>query len=419
MSDSTRNKIPQKPYADFPLSPRRDGRWSKKIKGTVYTFKGSAEEALEEYKRVCDDLHAGRKPRPKTDGLTIFDLCTKFLDAKQLQLQSGEIQILTWNDYKKTCKRVIAFFGQGRVAADLVPEDFEGFRKEMSKTRKLVALGNEIRRTRVLFKYGYDAGLLSVPVKFGPMFKQPSAKALKRIRALKRIDGENKEFTADEIKKLLKYATPQMQAMILLGVNCGFGNNDCARLSFSAVDLESGWVSFPRPKTGALRRCPLWKETLKAIKEALSKRRKPKNPEHANLVFITAALGTFAKDTTDNPISKEFAKLADDCGLKRKGRGFYSLRHTFRTVAGGAKDLEATRLIMGHDENAIEDSYIENIGDDRLLDVAKHVHSWLFGKTSPKSQKSQTSTSKAVTSRKKQSTSTEESGERFQLRIVG
>jgi len=420
MANSTDKQIPQKPYRDYPLSPRRDGRWSKKINGVVYTFTGSAQEALDEYNRVRDDLHAGRKPRPKIDGITVFELCTKFLAAKQQQQQAGEIKFLTFKDYKSTCKRIVGYFGQSRVAVDLGPEDFEGLRAEFSKTRKLVALGNQIRNTRAVFKYGFEARLLSAPVQFGPMFKQPTAKALKRHRAQKRIEGTNKDFTAADIRKLLKYAKPQARAMILLGVNCGFGNTDCAKLTLPAVDLEAGWIAFPRSKTGAIRRCPLWPETVKAVKAAIAERKTPRDRAHAELVFITAHFGSFEKEHGCQSISHSFSDLADDCGLKRDGRGFYTLRHVFRTVAGGAKDVEASRLIMGHDENAVEDSYIEHIEDDRLLAVSNHVRNWLFGETADNVGTSKTSANNKSSRTKRESTAQNAvEGERFQLRIVG
>lgn len=38
--------------------------------------------------------------------------------------------------------------------------------------------------------------------------------------------------------------------MILLAVNCGFGNEDCGTLPLSALDLKGGWVAHARPKTG-------------------------------------------------------------------------------------------------------------------------------------------------------------------------
>ena len=38
--------------------------------------------------------------------------------------------------------------------------------------------------------------------------------------------------------------------MILLGLNCGFGNADCGGLPTKALDLQAGWVTFARGKTG-------------------------------------------------------------------------------------------------------------------------------------------------------------------------
>ena len=61
-----------------------------------------------------------------------------------------------------------------------------------------------------------------------------------------------------------------MKPMILLGINCGFGNADCATLPIRALDLEEGWINFPRPKTGLDRRCPLWPETIKSLQEWLA-----------------------------------------------------------------------------------------------------------------------------------------------------
>jgi hypothetical protein len=92
--------------------------------------------------------------------------------------------------------------------------------------------------------------------------------------------------------------------------NCGFGNHDVGGLPLAAVDLDRGWVRFPRPKTGIDRRCPLWPETVKALREWLAKRPKPKNPDDAGLVFIRKRRGTWVKDVSDHPLSKELTKFA-------------------------------------------------------------------------------------------------------------
>src|SRR5271168_1811197 len=121
MSDSIRKARsrkaagrPKKPYPDFPLSPHASGAWQKKIRGKIHYFgrwgkrvsgklvrvEGDGwEQALEEYKAVADDLHAGRTPRVKSDGLTVADLCNRFLTTKQSQREGGEISVRMFDEY--------------------------------------------------------------------------------------------------------------------------------------------------------------------------------------------------------------------------------------------------------------------------------------------------------------------------------
>src|SRR4051795_2922695 len=124
MSDSTRKRRlrkgsdrPKKPYPDFPLSPHASGAWQKKIRGKIHYFGKWAKrvngklvriegdgwkEALECYKAVADDLHAGRTPRVKGDGLTVADLCNRFLTSKLRQREAGEISIRMFDEYQAT-----------------------------------------------------------------------------------------------------------------------------------------------------------------------------------------------------------------------------------------------------------------------------------------------------------------------------
>jgi integrase len=172
--------------------------------------------------------------------------------------------------------------------------------------------------------------------------------------------------------------------MILLGANCGFGNNDVGRLPLSALDLDGGWVNYPRPKTGIERRCPLWPETVATIREALAKRPAAKNEADAALVFITKYGTSWAKETCDNPVSKETAKLLAEVKLARKGVNFYSLRHTFETIGGEAKDQVAVDAIMGHADASMSAAYRERISDERLKAVTDFVRAWLFPPTKAK-----------------------------------
>ncbi|HJZ57425.1 MAG TPA: tyrosine-type recombinase/integrase, partial [Gemmataceae bacterium] len=175
---------------------------------------------------------------------------------------------------------------------------------------------------------------------------------------------------------------PALRAMILLGVNAGFGNGDCAALPLSAVNLETGWCEFPRPKTGVGRRCPLWPETVEALRVAITKRPKPADYSAVGLVFLTyrgTAWVRMGEKSRSDYLSIHFNGLVKKLGLHRSGLGFYTLRHVFRTVADGARDIPAVRSIMGHVDASIDAAYRERIDDARLKAVTDHVRGWLFG----------------------------------------
>lgn len=368
---------PTKPYPDFPLTAHPAGYWCKKIRGKLHYFGPWADPdgALEKYLSQKDALHAGRRPREESEGTTIKELCNKFLNVKATLRDTGELAPRSWHDYKQTCDLIVRHFGKGRLIADLGPEDFARLRAKMAKRWGLVTLNNAINRVQIVFKFAFDDGLIDRPVRYGQSFERPNKTSLRRHKAQK---GRNL-FTPEEIHRLLAAASPQLRAMMLLGINCGFGNADCGSLPLSAVDLDGGWIDFPRPKTGTDRRCPLWPETVQAIREALACRPEPKRPEHAGLVFVTKYGAPWAKLSTDNTLAKEVGKLLRALSINgRKGRGFYTLRHTFRTVADEVKDQPAIYCVMGHEIPDISSHYREGISDARLRAVTDHVRSWLY-----------------------------------------
>lgn len=336
------------------------------------------EEALAKYQEQRDDLYAGRTPRAKSDGLTVADLCNHFLTAKLRQREAGELTIRSFGEYKAATDRLVATFGKDRRVDDLAAGDFEALRADMAKTWGPVRLGAEIQKVRTVFKYGYEAGLIDQPVRFGPQFKKPSAGVMRRHRA----KAGAKMLEADELRRLVDAAPPAFRAAILLGVNAGFGNTDVSSLPLAALDLDAGWLNFPRPKTGIPRRCPLWPETVAALREALAARPKPKDKADADLVFLNQRGGPLVSIRENNRtdgVAVQFGALLKKAGLHRAGFGLYCLRHVFRTVADAARDPVAIDLIMGHSDSSMGAHYRERIDDSRLRAVAETVRQWLFG----------------------------------------
>ena len=86
-------------------------------------------------------------------------------------------------------------------------------------------------------------------------------------------------FSSEQINKLLSIADIKMQAMMWLGLNCGFGCTDCAFLKWTDLDLINARVILPRRKTGIYRDLPLWPETVKSLKKV---------KREGSLVFYTS-----------------------------------------------------------------------------------------------------------------------------------
>lgn len=383
------NGRPKKPYPDFPLTPHASGAWQKKIRGKIHYFgkwgrvvngkltrvEGDGwKEALELYKVRADDLHAGRTPRVKSDGLTVADLCNRFLTAKTRAKEADELSDRMFNEYRRSTDRLVTTFGKTRLVDDLAADDFEALRADLAKQYGPVRLGNEIQKIRTVFKYAYESGHIDSPAKYGSQFKKPGKKVLRVHRA----KAGKRTFEADELRRVIAAAGIHLKAMILLGINAGFGNSDCGELPSSALDLKGGWVTFPRPKTGIARRCPLWPETVAALKDAIEARPEPKEDSDASLVFLTKFGSAWASGGNSTAVTHETVKLLRKLDLARPGLSFYALRHTFRTVADATRDPNAIRLIMGHTDDRIDDNYTHGIDDARLKAVTDYVRQWLF-----------------------------------------
>lgn len=371
---------PSKPYKDFPLYPHPNGQWAKKIRGKMYYFGvwGDWKAALESYLEEKDSLQlgveaqaVGSRQRSSEPGgnLVVAELCNEFLNAKLSQLETGDLSLRTFNDYKRIAGLIVDYFGNRRQLMSITPQEFTAFKTALSKGRGVVALGNCVRMCRVIFRYASEARLVDTPVYVGPMFKEPS-------KTVKRRDRQSKPkrmFSSSQLRKILNSTNGQLRAMILLGINCGYGNTDCSSLP-SKLPVHSGFIRFPRPKTAVDRVAWLWKETKEALDTI--------GPSHHETFFRTERGFPMvrAKDNGTNidriaAMTKQVLRKLD---LMQPGLNFYALRHTFETVASNCKDQQAVDLVMGHVDESMAAVYREDFDLNRVKDTCSHVHDWLF-----------------------------------------
>jgi len=391
--------LPRALAVDFPLTPHVTGRWCKKLRtptGAKVCFFGKLSDGWQAAKKRFDEdkeaiITTGR-PRPKAGqgGLTLLDLCNQFLHFKRQHVNEGRITRRTWYDYFESCKRLANVLGKDKQVTELRPDDFGRLAADYAAAWGLVRRKNENNRVRILFNWAFEAELIEKPMRFGPAFQPPDRKELRKLRARTKVTHGVRMFEAEELRRILDAATPCMKAMVLLGINAGMGNHDVASLPISAMNLERGWIDFPRPKTGVERQIPLWPETVAAIKAWLAVRPEAKLPDESDLVFLTRMrrawyrLGRFVEEEgkpkvkgIDNPVAKSFRVLLDNLGINGS-RNFYALRHGFETIAGDTGDQVAVNSIMGHADQSMAGVYRERIDPERLRRVVEHVRQWLY-----------------------------------------
>lgn len=356
------------------------GQWCKKLRGVSYYFGTDAEAAMRRFAAEWSDIVAGGRRRAGVD-YTVRDVVNEFLEAKRLQVDSGKISSRTWSEYHRACGYVVAEFGRLRVASTLRAVDFGRLRARLAKTLGAFALGKSIQLVRTVFGFAYETEMLEAPIRYADQFDKPSRRTLR----LERSKAGPRMLEAAEVWKLLDAADVQMRAMVLLGLNCAYGQTDLAGLQRSHLTARPGWLEAPRQKTGIARRAKLWPETLKAIEAAAKVRPAARVKLDADCVFITRLgqrwvrfedRGEEKVGVRCDALGTQFTKLARAAGLSKSG--FYMLRRTFRTVADAAKDQAATRLVMGHQDAGIDDLYREAIDDERIEAVCEHVRRWLL-----------------------------------------
>ncbi len=208
------------------------GLWTKKINGRMFYFGRDKDAALAEYVRVREDLEAGRTPRPTPeDAVTVRVLVNKFLTAKRELVTSGELTPAVWHQYHAAAEHIIASLGKEREVAGLRPEDFGKLRAATAARLGPTALKCFITQTRTIFNFAFTYEVIEKPVRYGDAFDVPDRRQLKLARQSK----GKKLISAANCRKMIDAADPQMKAMILLGLNGGFGNIDCARLNPDSV----------------------------------------------------------------------------------------------------------------------------------------------------------------------------------------
>jgi integrase len=371
---------PDKPYPEFPLFPHDRGKWAKKIKGKMIYF-GSWDDpfgALAEYEALD-----GANEKPSSDKcLVLGDLLNLFLEQKSAQVQEGLIVKRTYQELENTAIHFAKHVGRDRNANALTPADFGGYRANLVNVKKYgpVTTSNEIVRVRSMMTWIHKTYYPGTSPQFGPSFDRANRKSLRKHKA----DAKSKLLAPATIHAILDESGVHFRAMILLGINCGFGPTDCARLPIKLAQeaIKTGWLVFPRTKTFVPREAALWPETIEALAASLDRRPTPKTDDAKKSCFVAPAGTTYDPNDDGKAFLIQGRWKAAKKASKIEDGSFYCLRHTFNTIAEQTGDQIAVKLVMGHADGTMSENYrhksgARSIDDTRLIKVASAVRNWL------------------------------------------
>ncbi|HEX4124814.1 MAG TPA: site-specific integrase, partial [Tepidisphaeraceae bacterium] len=239
-----------KPIERFPIKPRKDGRFQKRIHGRLYYFgqNGDRDAAIRIYDRVKNDLYTGRVT-PKWDAagddqlVLLKHVAKAFVDEEWADVQAGRMSRGNYDQYARAVERFLKFIGSDRVIADVRPDTFSAYARHLTS---LNFAGNTFNRERAalakMFTWATENGYFERPIVLGRGFRRIPKGTIRGKRSFSMV-------LPGALREVIAAAGPQMRAMILLGMNAGMGAADCAQLRWSAIER----VNVPATETARRR----------------------------------------------------------------------------------------------------------------------------------------------------------------------
>jgi integrase len=288
--------------------------------------------------------------------------CETWTEAKAIETEES-----THARYKRVIERFTGFLGEAKSKRDLSTlqaSDIARFRDREAKELSRSTANLSVKVLRICLGEAVRQGLLAV---------NPAV----RVKLLKSTtESKRRAFTLNEIKRILRACgdDSEWRGLVLFGLYLGQRLGDLAKLTWRAVDLDTGEVAFSTRKTGRRVVLPL----VQPLADYLASLPASDNPNA--FIFPGAAS---AKRTAS--LSNQFRDILVAAALveprprghKSTGKGrdqareaseisFHSLRHSAVTMlkAAGVSDFIA-REIVGHESAAVSRQYTHLTTDDK------------------------------------------------------
>src|SRR4029450_2418325 len=169
---------------------------------------------------------------------SIASWCETWCQAKAIETEQS-----THTRYKRVIERFTGFLGLAKSKRDLATlqaSDVARFRDREAKERARATANLSLKVLRVCFGEAVRQGLLTV---------NPAV----RVKLLKSSkESKRRPFSVAEIKRILKACgdDAEWRGLVLFGLYLGQRLGDLAKLTWRAVNFETGEIAFTTRKTG-------------------------------------------------------------------------------------------------------------------------------------------------------------------------
>ena len=376
------HKQPGKPnwFCSYSTWDTDGSQWRRRFKSTGTTDKKQAEEICRSWEKAAREGRKGTltmdaardvisrgvadvflaSNREKMPSRSVRDWCAAWLDTKRV-----EAAPTTVSRYGGVLSRFLIHLGKkaDRDLVSLTVADVGGFRDALSKDLSRNSANLSIKTLRVCLGAALKQGLVGSNV----------ANMVDKLK--QRGESRRRPFTLAEIRRVLKVAKgSEWYGLALVGLFSGARLADVGRLTWRAVDLEAGTLSFVAKKTSQRLSLPLAKPLADYLAE-LPAADAPDAP-----IFPKLSTKSSAR------LSEGFRSVLADAGLaeppnkRSTGKGrhaarevnaltFHSLRHSFVSILKSTGANEAVAMALaGHETKAISQQYTHL--DDATLRAA-------------------------------------------------
>ena len=230
-----------------------------------------------------------------------------------------------------------ANFPQAKLMSQITRRMAMGWMKDINdRGMSATSYNVKLSLVRGIFEQlGPEAGVLSNPFRGIP------------YRALNTVHRQ--PFTQDELTAVLQSCDAVLRPVVLTAMCTAMRRGDCCKLTWDAVDLQSGFVTVKTSKTGELAEIPLF-PVLREELEHLPRTSEFVFPE-AEEMYRTNVHGLswrFKQALKDAGITDTVVERVDS-RMKASVKDFHSLRTTWITMALSAGvPMELVRRVTGH-----------------------------------------------------------------------